>query len=152
MSPGLISQIERGLGNPSFRSLHKLADALGLRVGDLLDGGDTERRRVVRADQRRTMGVGDLTYELLVPDLNGQLEVLLTTLPTGFDNHQHPFAHHGEECVMVLEGAVDVWVGNESWQLSAGDAITYDAAVPHWYRNDHDDPARVLGVVTPPSF
>ncbi len=152
MSPGLLSQVERGIGNPSLRSLQKIAKALGLRLGDLLEGGDVERRRLVRHDQRRTLGVDGLTYELLTPDLNGQLEVLLTSLPAGFDNERHPFSHQGEECVLLVEGEVQVTIGDDAYLLEPGDAVTYDAAQPHWYRNDREAPARVLGVVTPPSF
>lgn len=152
VSPGLLSQVERGMGNPSFRTLHKVAGALHLRVADLMSEVDPERQIVVRADERRVLEVAGLRYELLVPDLSGQLEVLATTLPPGFSNEQHPFDHEGEECVVVMSGGVTVTVGDQSHDLAAGDAVTYDPSRPHWWHNANDREARVLGVVTPPTF
>lgn len=152
VSPGLLSQVERGIGNPSFRTLHKVSGALGLRVADLMTDVDGDRRILVRADERRILEVGQLSYELLTPDLRGKLEVLVTSLPPGFSNVEHPFNHEGEECVVVLSGRVQVTVGDETFELEEGDAVTYDPSVSHWWHNQSDAPARVLGVVTPPSF
>jgi transcriptional regulator with XRE-family HTH domain len=157
VSVGLISQLERGMGNPSFSTLQRIADALGLRIGDLVEAGLPPRdstamivRRHARA--RLQTNEGAPVYELLTPNLRGRLEVLETTLPPGFSNRDKPFAHVGEECVVVLEGEVCVGVGEVADRLVAGDAITYDSAAPHWWSNDSDDPVRVIGVVTPPSF
>lgn len=152
VSPGLLSQLERGMGNPSFRTLHKVAGALQLRLADLMSGLEAPRDTVVRAGQRRILHVGELRYELLVPDLQGRLEVLATTLPPGFCNREHPFSHEGEECVVVVAGRVSVTVGEESFDLEEGDAVTYDSGQTHWWHNASDDTTRVLGVVTPPTF
>ncbi len=156
VSPGLISQLERGIGNPSFRTLQRLATALDLRIGDLVEAasGDTPQPMIVRRPNRARLKVSTdaPTYELLTPNLKGKLEVLETTLPPGFSNRTQPFLHVGEECVVVQSGSVDVGVGNLIDTLFAGDAITYDPSIPHWWENNADVPARVLGVVTPPSF
>jgi uncharacterized cupin superfamily protein len=91
-------------------------------------------------------------YELLTPNLRGKLEVLETSLPPGFSNREEPSQHDGEELVVVLEGSVDVAVGVILGTLDVGDAITYDSGMPHWWENNADRPATVLGVVTPPGF
>lgn len=158
VSVGLISEIERGKGNPSFQTLFRVSQALGLQVGDLI--GDyatdttTSSATVVRRDRRKRlqMGEGGLVHELLTPNLQGDLEMLLTVVPAGFSNEGDVFNHVGEECVLVLEGTLEVSVGNEIFVLEAGDAITYDSAVEHWWRNTSGDDARVVGAVTPASF
>lgn len=156
VSLGLISQLERGIGNPSFRTLQRLADALDLRIGDLVEAASTQAARpmIVRHDGRARLQVSAEApiYELLTPNLKGKLEVLETTLPPGFSNRNQPFQHVGEECVVVQSGSVDVAVGDLIDTLEAGDAITYDPTIPHWWENNSKDPARVLGVVTPPTF
>lgn len=155
VSPGLLSQIERGIGNPSFRSLHRIASALDLRFGDFLtsDGGPT-RKMVVRRHERKRiqMGADGLIHELLTPDLQGRLEMLATTVPPGFSNRTNPFTHVGEECVVVLSGHLEVAVGKHMYELEVGDAITYDASNEHWWANPTDEEASVIGAVTPPSF
>lgn len=156
IAAGSLSQIERGKGNPSFRTLQKIADALGLRIGDLVEAttdlpsGPMVVRRHERA--RLQLGFDGLVYELLTPNLRGSLEMLQTTIPPGFSNRVNPFGHQGEECVFVLEGDLRVGVGDDVHRLSSGDAITYDPSLPHWWENEADTEATVVGAVTPPSF
>ncbi|MFZ0627249.1 MAG: cupin domain-containing protein [Acidimicrobiia bacterium] len=156
VSMGSLSQIERGKGNPSFSTLQKIADALDLRIGDLVEASNpspTGPMVVRRRDRARLqMGYDGLVYELITPNLRGSLEMLQTSIPPGFSNRSNPFQHQGEECVLVVEGEVTVGVGETTQQLTAGDAITYDPYQPHWWTNDRDVAATVVGAVTPPSF
>lgn len=158
VSAGSISEIERGKGNPSFQTLFRVSQALGLQVGDLIgayDGDATaSAATVVRRHRRKRlqMGEGGLVHELLTPNLQGELEMLLTVVPAGFSNEGDGFRHVGEECVLVLEGTLEVTVGDESFALETGDAITYDSGMEHWWRNSSGDDARVVGAVTPASF
>lgn len=156
IAAGSLSQIERGKGNPSFRTLQKIASALGLRIGDLVEGAtvDTPRTMVVRREQRARLQLGydGLVYELLTPNLRGSLEMLQTIVPAGFSNRDNPFEHIGEECVLVTQGTLQVGVGDQIHQLESGDAITYDPSLPHWWANETDSEAIVVGAVTPPSF
>lgn len=156
VSSGLISQLERGHGNPSFLTLSRLAEALRVPLGHFLQ--DVPRGAasgmVVRADQRKKLVLPEdhLVYELLTPNLNGKLEVLRTRVPAGWDNRERPFAHPGEECVHLLSGSLEVTVGIEHFELDEGDSITFDSSVPHWWQNSSEESAVIIGSVTPPSF
>ena len=155
VSTGLISQLERGRGNPSFLILQRLAEALELPFGHFMQGPVSQSGMVVRADERKRLVVPhptEIVHELLTPDLRGSLEVLRTSLPSGWSNEEQPFQHRGEECVHILAGRLHVSVGSSSWELGEGDTITYDSGRPHWYANRTAEPAVVIGVVTPPSF
>lgn len=155
LSAGLISQVERGIGNPSFTTLLKLSATLGVPLGTFLsDPGSQTGHRVVRKHERKRLelpGEG-LVYELLTPDLQRDLQVLLTRMPPGFDGAGQPFRHPGEECQHVLSGQLEIFIGDESYELSEGDSITYDSDLPHWYRNPGTGWAEFIGAVTPPSF
>lgn len=160
VSAGSISEIERGRGNPSFQTLFRVSQALGLQVGDLIGAYDQGPDRpahdavVVRRSRRKRLQMGEdgLVHELLTPNLQRDLEMLLTVVPGGFDNQDDVFNHVGEECVLVLEGTLEVSVGGELFALETGDAITYDSGIDHWWRNASDVDARVVGAVTPASF
>lgn len=155
VSAGLISEIERGKGNPSFRTLDALAKALGMQLGQLIDAApDAPVAGLVRRPERKRLATNPHgpIWELLSPNLNGKLELLETTLPDGFSNETSPFQHEGEECIVVQQGSVEIHVGGDTHLLHVGDAITYDAGREHWYRNRSGAPAVVLGAVTPPTF
>lgn len=155
ISTGLISQLERGIGNPSFSTLFKLAYTLEVPLGTFLTdpGGPTDRKVVRKHERTRLALAGEgLTYELLTPDLQRDLQVLLTRMPPGFDGAGNPFRHPGEECQHVLSGRIEIFVGDDMYELSTGDSITYDSGLPHWYRNPDTEWAEFIGAVTPPSF
>jgi transcriptional regulator with XRE-family HTH domain len=153
VSSGLISQLERGQGNPAFLTLRRLAEALGLPVAHFVQGPPSSGM-LVRAEQRKRLHLpdADLVYELLTPSLQGKLEVLITQIPAGWTNVTKPFVHEGEECIHLLEGTLEVTVGETRFVLEEGDSLTYEAQVPHWYANASGATARLLGAVTPPSF
>ena len=107
VSAGLISQTERGLGNPSVVTLTKLAYALGLSMSSFFatPGSDGV---VVRADARNrlVMPLSELVYELLTPTVHGRLGMVRTTVAPSFCNRDEPFQHPGEECVHLLRGSL----------------------------------------------
>jgi len=154
VSAGLISQLERGRGNPSFLTLSRLAEALRVPLGHFLQGATSPSGMVVRKEQRKKLVLPEdhLVYELLTPNLNGSLEVLRTQVPAGWNNREQPFEHVGEECVHLLSGRLQVTVGEELFGLDEGDSITYDPSVPHWWSNTGNEVAVIIGSVTPPSF
>ncbi|MFC8410106.1 helix-turn-helix domain-containing protein [Arthrobacter sp. NPDC057259] len=153
LSPGLLSQIERGQGNPSLTTLIKLSQALKVPVGRFFDTGD-QGGALVRRDERRRLEVAEdnLIYELLTPHMNGQLGMLRAQIAAGWDNKDAPFKHAGEECVTVVQGRLYVCVNGVGYELEEGDSLTYDSSLPHWYRNPTDQDAVLIGAMTPPSF
>jgi transcriptional regulator with XRE-family HTH domain len=156
VSAGMISQIERGKANPSINKITILASALGLQLGVFFEPKtDDSIFRVVRKDQRHKINVPDpeFLYELLTPDLDHQLEVVWVESEPGSTTEESPFSHEGEECVVILQGTLEVHIEDETHTLNAGDSFTLlDCTVPHWYSNP--GPERVISVnaITPPSF
>lgn len=155
VSFGLISQLERGLGNPSFQSLYRLASALGISLPKLLSGmgGDS---MVVRADERYILPTSpDLSEpqrvvrELLTPRSQSNLQVIRSTIPPGFSNEGQPFRHLGTEHVTVDKGRLVVVHGDRRIELEEGDSVTYGCSQPHWWANGHDDVTVVTGAVSP---
>ncbi|RKQ84506.1 transcriptional regulator with XRE-family HTH domain [Mycolicibacterium mucogenicum 261Sha1.1M5] len=156
VSFGLISQLERGLGNPSFLALKRLAEALGIPISRFLEGGADRDDLVVRADERTLLPVLEsepesqlVVRELLTPGRRSSLQVIRSTLPPGFTNEGKAFRHLGTECVVVESGTLTVVHGERRVELEPGDAMTYPCSVPHWWANMTTEPCVVLGAVTP---
>jgi transcriptional regulator with XRE-family HTH domain len=173
VSSGLISQIERGKGNPSFKTIQRLAAALEMPISALFqddaspltsaettmrddspDSTTIERMTVVRRDARKKLVFPkeSMVWELLTPDLNRSLEMLRAVTPADYDTRDVPFVHAGEECVHVVRGTLEIHLGEHAITLNAGDTITYDASVPHWWRNVGGSEAEIISACTPPSF
>lgn len=155
VSFGLISQLERGLGNPSYLALSRIAAGLGLPLLHLLSGAlhDT---MVVRAGARHRipappdLGAGpSAVRELLTPPLNSSLQLIRSVLPAGFSNRGRPFRHLGTEAVTVESGSLLVVHGAREITLAAGDTVTYGCSTLHWWANVDAGETVVLGAVTP---
>jgi len=167
VSPSLISQVERGLTAPSLEVLWSIAQALEVPMGTFFQApgadigslepeptaGAQPKAVVVRADRRKRLGLTpSLTYQLLSPDLQHQIEFIWAEFSPGEEGPVEPFVHPGEEQMVVIQGEMHVWIGDEVWVLGPGDAITFDSAIPHRAGNRGTVPAIVIAAITPPSF
>jgi transcriptional regulator with XRE-family HTH domain len=157
LSIGHLSQVERGISTPSVRHLQQIAATLGVRIGWFFDGDDpapsSERGVIVRAQRRKALnltGIGITDY-LLSPNLSGKLEFLLCDLTPGAESGDH-YTHEGEEAGLILEGVLELWVGDNHYVLNAGDSFTFPSTTPHRYRNPGGITTRVVWVITPPSY
>ena len=154
VSAGLLSQVERGQGNPSFNTLVQVAHALGIPVARLV-AGEQMSSPVVRRGERRRLNLGDkelVLAEMLTPRLDSALEAIRIVTEPGYSTRDTPFVHEGEEFGIVLEGTHAVNVGGTYYVLQAGDSISYSSTIPHWYENPGEVTSVSLWVVTPPSF
>jgi transcriptional regulator with XRE-family HTH domain len=158
LSVGIVSQIERGRGNPSFATLAQLAHGLDIPVGRLLHVAENHKSPVVRRGERRRLDGHGLgyddggQYELLIPDLTGALEVVWVEHSPGYDTSATPYRHNGEEFGLVIEGRVVVHVDGVAHDLGPGDSIRYDSSVPHWSSNPGPETCRAVWVITPPTW
>jgi len=154
LSASGISQLERGLGNPSFTTLLKLANALELPWHALFTGPTNDTPGFVPANARKKLvhPNEDLTFELLTPDFQGDLAVVRAHIPPHFNNSTRPFRHPGEECTHILSGTLEVLIGSDTFVLEQGDSLTYDSGVPHCWCNPGSSPAEVISAVTPVAF
>ena len=158
LSIGYISQVERGMANPSLETLKRLADELGHRVAELFTEGDSDpdvlRYAVTRRGQRRTMhfpGSG-IVNELLSPDLKHQIEAIWVEAPEGADSGDHPHSHTGEELGVVIEGKMIIWAGEEKVELGPGDSIYLDSTLPHRWTAGRGATMKAIWLITPPTF
>jgi transcriptional regulator with XRE-family HTH domain len=153
LSPGLLSQIERGMGNPSFTTLIKLAHALDVPVGRFFVS-EQKTGALVRSGEhaRLLLAEDNLVYELITPHMNGRLGMIRARIAPGWSNEAEPFLHEGDECVLITRGELRVTIAGDLYVLTEGDSLTYDAGLPHWYANPTEHDAELIGAMSPPSF
>jgi transcriptional regulator with XRE-family HTH domain len=160
LSVGHLSQVERGLSTPTIRQLHAVAKTMGVTIGWFFRGEEEsgpdegDGRVVVRADRRRRIEMPSLGLvdELLVPDLDGPLELLHCTLDPGAGSGPEAYTHEGAEAGLVLEGEMELFVSERRYHLKAGDSFAFASTEPHRYRNTGAEPLRVVWAITPPTY
>src|SRR5579859_6358081 len=155
LTQSFLSQVERNLTNPSVASLRKVAQAFDVQLTELFQGPVIPENRVVRGAERRQLIHPSQQWRdyLLTPSLKGKLQVILSVIEPGGGSGEEPYAHDSdEECVIVLRGRLEFWVGSDRYLLEEGDTIVFESRIPHSNRNAGPEPAEVLWITTPPSY
>ena len=154
VSVSFVSQVERGVANPSVASLRRLAQALGSSIGALFDGPDNQGRVVRRQDRARLVDPARGWEDFLVTPRDAKrLQVIESVIEPGQGSGSEPYVHDSdEECVIVLEGTLEVGVGDETFLLAQGDSLVFESRIPHRNRNLGQSRTRVLWIATPPSY
>ncbi len=151
VSRSMLSQIERGVANPTLGVTHKIAQALGLSLGQLVE--NSARRPtidVIRANDRSHLFRDDQHARIrtLSPlPLEKDVEFYEVRLPARETLGSAPHFKGTREFLTVESGRVQVVSVDESVELSAGDSAHYRADIQHAIENVVDDEALVFLVV-----
>jgi transcriptional regulator with XRE-family HTH domain len=154
LSESFLSQVERGRSSASIASLRKIADALGISMADLFEPGGLPGPRVLRREERPALSFGILGRKLLLtPKPLHNLEVFAGELEVGGSTGEQQYAHgDSEELFVVVSGSVQLELGDESFDLGAGDSIDYRSSTPHRVTNTGQELAEVMWIISPPSY
>jgi XRE family transcriptional regulator, regulator of sulfur utilization len=152
VSAPMLSQVERGETSPTLAIAERIAEGLELNLSQLLRLDEGDGVAVVRAAARRRGGGPKHRYEVLTPPLPGlRAEVSLHTLASGASTAgpgDPPMHEAGSrETAVVESGTVRFVCGGVLHDLDEGDAVTFDADIPHHFENAGEDEARFYAVV-----
>lgn len=159
VSKSMLSQIERGMTNPTVATLWSLTQSLNIDIAELLRGDNEQAStniilEVTKAHQipeirsadgkcdLRILGPIDKVSEVewydLILEPNGLLES---------DGHTLGTMEH----LTVLEGQLSVRNERGAQIISVGDTARYQADIPHYIENTGLSSARALMIVLSPS-
>lgn len=126
-----LSRLESGKRRLALDHLPSLADALGVRVDDLLP-----RRQVI--DPR--IKTEPHEYDgLTVWPLSGQasaggLEAMKMRIHASRDTPPAPLpVHEGHHWIYVIEGTMRLALGDEDFEVKPGEAVEFSTWTPHWF-------------------
>lgn len=151
VSVGMISQVERGLANPSVRILTALRRALNIPMQELFgqDGAkmaDTPDHVRRKAD-RKVIDLGGIRKELLTPPNQTHLQLTILHLEPGAETGGRAMSYPAEKGGIVLEGTINLQLDDQTTPLETGDSFVFDSARPHSLSNIGALPARVLWII-----
>ncbi|GAA5482931.1 helix-turn-helix domain-containing protein [Haloferula sargassicola] len=127
LSIASLSKLERNQNLIELPTLHRLARVFGLSASDLLSLAESPTARRKSATHYRS---GPFEFEKIAFD---GVELFHATAKAG-DSLLHPEAHGDEfEICWVRKGRVHIAFTHEQHTLEAGDALKFDAVLPHTY-------------------
>ncbi|GGE14768.1 transcriptional regulator, XRE family with cupin sensor [Gemmobacter megaterium] len=153
VSVGMISQVERGLANPSMRLLTSLRRALNISMQELFGDvataapSNADPHFVRRRENRPVIDLGTLHKELLTPTDRHHLQIMILRLEPGGESGGKALSYPAEKGGLVLAGKVMLSVDGEVAEMTEGDSFVFDSVRPHFLRNSSDAPAEVLWII-----
>jgi transcriptional regulator with XRE-family HTH domain len=152
VSKSMLSQIEREKANPTIAITWRLANALGVQIGELLSSEvrTAELIRVVEAHEIPTLPGSHAGYSLRIlgpMDLAGKYEWYELTLAPGGELASQAHDPGTTEHLTVVTGAVELEVGAEKRRVKHGATARYPADQDHVIRNSGKLEAKALLVV-----
>jgi transcriptional regulator with XRE-family HTH domain len=139
VSRAMISKLERGEKNPTLVVAARLAEGLGVTLSQL--AGMEERREVVVVPRERRMVMRDpetgFERQLLSPNFVGRgVEFIRNEIPQNSTSGEFPPHRKGvEEHIVVEQGSLKAMLAGEEYLLGEGDALYFEADVPHRFDN-----------------
>ena len=143
VSRRMVITIEHGEGNPSIATLLRIGDALGVGLPVLVDVERPRTLTVTPAGQGSVLwrgprgGRGVLVAGTEPPDV---VELWDWTLQPGEAHATEAHSAGTRELLLVLEGEVDLRVGDRTDRLGPGDSAAFSGDVPHGYAAPADAP------------
>jgi transcriptional regulator with XRE-family HTH domain len=138
VSRAMLGQIELGQSAPTINVLWKISSALGVPFSALITARGSVGPHVLRAEQAKhlTSHDGAFSSRALFPfDEPRRVEFYELRLAPGGLERADAHTPGTTENLVVARGAVEIEVGGRTERLGAGDAIVFEADVPHVYRN-----------------
>lgn len=155
VTSSMLSQIERGLSNPSINTLKMIAKALEVPLFNFFKENKSADELVVRKDKRVKLTFpenNNLMYEMLSPTSNGEIQFMSMNLTQNESTSDEMMSHIGEEVATILEGKVDLELENEIINLNKGDSVRILPHMKHRWVNNYEESAKIIFALTPPSF
>ena len=151
LSLPFLSRLERGAATMTIANLVRITAALAVPLKDMFEDGPRPARLALsRAGDAgaEPLAASGYSYRRLAAGMSDasaeafELEFPVTSSPV------IPLVRHaGEEVLYVLSGRIEFQVGDERFEMRAGDCLHFDAEQPHMGRNLGRAPARMLMVV-----
>ncbi|OHV76833.1 cupin domain-containing protein [Rhizobium sp. LCM 4573] len=157
-----ISNVETNKVSPSVATLRKILNGLGVGMGDFFE----PERSPPKGPFFSAGELVDLTSKIATSPISGSdgtpifrqigdarahnLQILHEVYEPNADTGDTLLQHASSEGGFVVEGELEVTVGDEVRVLKAGESYLFDSRVPHRFRNLSDRRTIVISACSPP--
>jgi quercetin dioxygenase-like cupin family protein len=143
-----LKNIESGKEIPPVGALLQISRALELDSGLLLRDQQANLKTRIKAFAKRTE---NYAYATLTPGAeNKHLKAFKVTVDPLQDHKGVGYQHEGEEFVYVLDGQMEIVVGDHVNTLKTGDSLHFNSGIRHKMRNTGKKKSELLVVIYGP--
>ncbi|MBF0224932.1 MAG: cupin domain-containing protein [Desulfobacterales bacterium] len=146
-SPDFIEQVENDQISPSVSFILSVARALNVDPGTFLSEEEKIKIRDQRAQEfiKRTQ---NYSYQTLTPSAEHQhLRAFMINIEPKQAHKPVAYKHEGEEFIFVMDGELELTLGNKINHLKPAESIHFNSEIPHKLKSLSNNPTRCLVVL-----
>lgn len=152
VSKTMLHQIESYKSTPTISLLWKIATGLGVPFSTLIQQEQTAGLTILHQENAKLLFNSEQTFSsrALFPFDGTRRKTEFYELRIKPGGHEDADAHATgtiENLILVSGETVTITLGTQTATLKPGDAVVFDADVPHQYRNDSKTKEAVLYLV-----
>ncbi len=148
VSKSMISEIERGIRNPSITTIWNLANSLKKPLNYFLTGADKDSPNIYRIDSgSRIDGDGYSFNPLMDFDEAKKIEIYYNTYQPGCVTEDSNHFEGVEEFVLVSTGKLLLHLENGDFQAEEGEVIHFNGNRTHHFSNPGDTVTNVFTIM-----
>ena len=139
--------------------MRKIATAYNIPIYRFFDEETTDHT-IIRKDERKKLDLpnSSITYEFLTPmvfENNSKISIELIYYqlsPSSWSSDDF-IIHDADECIFIIEGEIELYLGEEKFEVNEGDSIYIRKNTPHRFFNPSKD-SKVIGIsaISPPIY
>jgi len=154
ISSSLLSQIERNRISPSLDTLFQILEVYGVAPNKFFKDYEVSSRvEIIKSDKRQTYERKGFKYEKLcgVSQIRGKhsFNAFFMELEPGNERGNTDDGHIGRELGIVLSGKAQLIYGEDKYDLTRGDSVSFFSQIPHVIRNNSNKVFKAYWIVTP---
>lgn len=147
VTPSLLSQLERGLSNPSLNTIKSISKALDVPLFTFFVEDISNEDLIVKKDNRKKVifpNNNNVVFEMLSPESATSVEFAIVKLIPNSSASDELMSHKSQELAFVLSGKVRLHLNDDIFVLEKGDSVTIPLGTNHKWENPFDELAEVL--------
>jgi transcriptional regulator with XRE-family HTH domain len=151
VSKAMIARVEKAQSSATAALLGRLCAGLGVRLSSLIEAADGNPEQLSRLRDQpvwRDPETGYLRRQISPPAAASGLDIAHITLPPGKKVPYRAWAANAyQQQLLMLDGRLNLRIGDERYVLGKGDCIDFDVLRPNVFENKGKSPARYLIVI-----
>ena len=149
LTKGFLSRVERDLTSPSVASLVTLCQVLSISIGELFAVPETHLTRHGEGP-RISLGGEGIVERLLTARSERRLQILGATIaPHGRGESELYAVDCDVDVLHIISGELTLIMTQESYELKAGDTLSFPGREPHSWENRSAEPVEALFILVP---